>query len=326
MMTVEDTRYISLNTQHGVSRPTANDYVKSYLSHVDFSFLGLLKEDEDILYNHIDIVNAQIPVSFYNINYNSNILKYSMNNGTVKTLTITRGNYLNITSLIQTLRSEFLLAGYTFTITFNSVTGKLLFSSNQNFSFFSVGSTILETIGFDSVSNYSSTNNILYSDHPCSLIGIKKLKVSSIALQTNAVSSGGGGDLLGIIPVDKPPYSLITYQNTGSRKALLKNRVIDSIDIKITDENNGYVNFNNVEWSLTLAITTTRKYKENIFTDLFRGLITSQTQNDSGGGNPIDTTTTNPNGDTSNLGNLAVNDEETDLDLWMYKHGILTGG
>ena len=107
---------------------------------------------------------------------------------------------------------------------------------------------------------------------------------------------------------------------------MLKNRVIDSIDIKITDENNGYVNFNNVEWSLTLAITTTRKYKENIFTDLFRGLITSQKQNDTAGSNPTDTTMTNPNGDTSNLGDFAVNDQETDLDLWMYKHGILTGG
>jgi hypothetical protein len=317
MMTVEDTRYISLNTQHGISRPTSGNYVKTYLSHIDFNFTGLLKEEQDILYNHVDIVNCQIPVSFYNVNYASNILKYSINNGTIQTLTITVGNY-SIASLKSEIKNQFFAAGYTFVISYNESTNKYLFSNAlYDFSFFSNGSTILETIGFDSVANYSSTAKLLYSEHCCSLIGIKKLKISSVALATSSVSSGGGGDLLGIIPVNAGPREMITYSNNGNRKALLKNRIIDNIDIIIMDENNRYVNFNNNEFSLTLAITTTRVYKSNI-SSLFSNIQ-----------NPVLQTTQQqpviPEGSSeTNIPRFPFTDEN-DLDYFLYKKGINTG-
>lgn len=313
MMTVEDTRYISLNTQHGISRPTNNNYVKTYLSHIDFDFRGLLKEDSDILFSHIDIVNAQIPVSFYNVNYSSNILKYSINNGTIQTLTITVGNY-SISSLKSEIANQFFAAGYTFIISYNESTNKYLFTNTlYNFSFFSTGSTLLETIGFDSVANYTSTSKSLYSEHCCSLLGIKKLKISSVALATSAVSSRGFGDLLAIVPVNAGPRQMISYSNNGNRKALLKNRVVDSIDLMITDENNNFVNFNNVEWSLTLAITTTRIYKNNTMSlmSLFRN-----TQN-----NIPDTANTEVSKDVTEV----PFSDENDLDFYMYQRGFNTG-
>jgi hypothetical protein len=56
---------------------------------------------------------------------------------------------------------------------------------------------------------------------------------------------------------------MITYSNNGSRKALLKNRSIDNIDIIIIYENNCFLNFNNNEFPLILAITSTRIYNNN---------------------------------------------------------------
>jgi hypothetical protein len=104
--TVEDTRYINLNTQHAKLSPSFDGYSKSYLSNLNFDFKGLLKEENDILYSTIDIVNAQIPVSFYNINAATNILKFAINNGVILTLTIDKANY-SLTSLITILTSLF---------------------------------------------------------------------------------------------------------------------------------------------------------------------------------------------------------------------------
>ena len=311
MMTVQDTRYISLNTQHGIKRPNSgsgnNQYESSFLSQIDFFFKDVLKDDDDILYSHVDIVNAQIPVSFYLINYTNNTLSYKINNGAIQTMTLERGNY-NITTLISAIKQGFLNAGYAFTITFNKITGKLLFVSpiGTTFIILSSGSGgINEIIGFDSVTSYSSTGNILLGEHPASLIGIKKLKVSSSALHTSSLSSGGGGDLLGIIPVNAPPNGLILYENNSTKKGgLLRNKEISNIDISITDENNRYVNFNNVEYSITLAITTTRILKEKIntqFRDSTRQIMDKpQSQN------------VEP----------SIMGDENDLDFFMYKHGI----
>ena len=312
MLTVKDTRFISLNTQHCIKKPNSGTgntlYESSFLSQIEFPFKDVLKDDDDILYSHVSIFSAQIPVSFYLINYTVNVLKYTIDNGLTQTMTLERGNY-NITQLIDVLVKGFFSAGYVFTITFNKITGKLLFSGpvSSTFTFLSqsFGSTINEIIGFDSVSSYSSTGNVLIGEHCCSLIGTKKLKISSSALRTSGLSSGGGGDLLGIIPVNAPPYGLILYENNSSSDGgLLLNRVIGNIDISIKDESDRYINFNNTEFSLTLAITSTRILKSKINTN-FRD-STNQIMNIPN--QPLDAP--------------LPFDDENDLDFFMYKHGI----
>lgn len=310
MMTVTDTRYINLNTQQGIPRPSNGLYEKSFLSQIDFSFKDVLKDDDDILYSHVSIHSAQIPVSFYQINYTTNILKFTVDNGVIQTMVIERGNY-NLLEIITALKQGFLDLGFTFSITFYKVTGKLTFTILSGGSTFRIlssasGGTINETIGFDSVTSYSSIGNKMIAEHPLSLIGIKKLKVVSSALHTNSLSSGNGGDLLGVIPVNAPPFGLILYSN-DSIGGLLKNRNVSNIDITILNEDNRYINFNNTEYSITLAITTTRVLKEQLNTS-FRD-STKQI---------LDTNVINNN----NMPEPPVFNDENDLDFFMYKHGI----
>jgi hypothetical protein len=264
MITYEDCKFVSLNTQHAILKPSTGTYLKSFLSDIEFSIKDVLKEADDVLYAHVNIESAQIVTSFYLINYNTNILKYTVNgSATVETLTLTRGNY-NITSLIKEIKAQFLSAGYAFTITFDIITGKLTFSSTVEFTFLSAvsGSTVNEIIGFDSVASYSSVGKVLLGEHPASLIGIKKLKFSSTNLRTSSVSSGGGGNLIGVIAITAPPYAIINYQNASPTKGgILLNKNISSIDIQVRDENNNFINFNNTEWSITLSITVTKIYK-----------------------------------------------------------------
>lgn len=264
MITYEDCKFVSLNSQHAILKPSSGTYEKSFLSDIEFSIKDILKEADDVLYAHVSIESAQIPVSFYLINYNTNVLKYTISgNPTIQTLTLTRGNY-GMTSLIKEMKSQFLASGNVFSITFDIVKGKLTFSSTTNFTFLSAvsGSTLSEIIGFDSVASYSSVGNVLLGEHPASLIGIKKLKFSSSNLRTSSVSSGGGGNLIGVISVSSPPYGLINYQSSSpSKGGLLLNRNISAIDVQVKDENNNFINFNNTEWSVTLSITVTKIYK-----------------------------------------------------------------
>lgn len=264
MITYEDCKFVSLNSQHAILKPSSGTYEKTFLSDIEFSIKDILKEADDVLYAHVSIESAQIPVSFYLINYNTNVLKYTISgNPTIQTLTLTRGNY-GMTSLIKEIKSQFLASGNVFSITFDIVKGKLTFSSTTNFTFLSAvsGSTLSEIIGFDSVASYSSVGNVLNGEHCCSLIGIKKLKFSSSNLRTSSVSSGGGGNLIGVISVSAPPYGLINYQSSSpSKGGLLLNRNISAIDVQVRDENNNFINFNNTEWSLTLSITVTKIYK-----------------------------------------------------------------
>jgi hypothetical protein len=310
MLTVIDTKYITLNTQHCIKRPTNGLYQSSFLSLIDFPFKDVLKDDDDILYSHVSIISAQIPVSFYLVNYTTNVLKYSVNNGAILSMTLERGNY-NLNTLIDALKAGFLTAGFAFSITINKITGRLLFTSPVLTTFkiynSTFGSTINEIIGFDSVNSYSSTGNVLLGEHPCSLVGIKVLKVSSSALRTNSLASGSLGNLIATIPVNSPPYGLILYENKSNNNGgLLLNREISNIDIQITDENNAPINFNNVEYSLCLGITTTRILKDKLNSSSFRD-STRQIMNI-----PQEQPTITPD----------VFNDENDLDFYMYQHGI----
>jgi hypothetical protein len=320
MSVVVDTRYINLNSQHGTSKPTAGDYITSYLSNITFEFAGLLKEEDDILYSHVDITNAQIPISFYNINYAVNTLKYSINGGNTETLTLTRSNYSFIT-LITEIQTQFSNAGYTFIISYYRPTGKFTFTSTQPFSFLFTGSTIFEVIGLNKKSNYSSTSNILVSEFPASLQTVKKLKFCSSALATNSVGSytGGSSSLFGIVPVNGVPFGIIQYNNSSGRSSLLKNKVIDSIDIQILNENNQFINFNNIEWAITLAITTTRKLieKDNKnFSDMLKPILQMMEQ-------PILDISGNIAPPSQAVGlDKSLFTDENDLDFFMYKNGV----
>lgn len=304
-MYVEDVIYINLNSQHADLAPTTTSYKKSYISNVFFNFTNILHESDDIQFSHIDIANAQIPLSFYNLNYTNTTLKYSFANG-IKTLSIPVSNY-SMSTLIIALVTQFNTGGYTMSISVDKPSGKFTFTSNQDFVFYSSGTTIFDILGFDMYTDYTSSNSILVADNPYTLISIKKLKICSSVLSTNSLGSSKNGSsstsLIGTIPVSGQPFSVIQYNNSSGRKSILKNKMITGIDIQIYDENNRYINFNNVEWAMTLALTITRKIQEKD-TVKFQDVVT-----------PIGEVNHNP------LANDIYN-EDTDLDFWMYQHGV----
>ena len=304
---VEDTRYIDICSQHGTSVPASTGYATSYLSNMTFSFRGLLTESDEVRFSYVDIVNAQIPVSFYNVSATCNALNYSMAGGATQTLTLTPSNYTS-TSLMAALTAGFLVAGVSMTLSLNRASGCITFSCATAFAFLASGSSIFDLLGFAVGAGYASSAGVLAAPFPLCLLGIKQLKFGSTALATNSVSSFGGSAtaLFATIPVNAGAFGVIQYTNPGSRKSLLRARTIDDIDIQIYDENNALVNFNNSDWSITLAITTTRQVAipdGKKLTDVATPIMT-------------------PMAAAGQTPEVSAFGAESDLDFFMYQMGI----
>lgn len=242
----------------------------SYLSDVQFKFTGLYRETSDILEAHISITNAQIPISFYNINVYNNLLVLDIS-GTTYNLILTRGNY-NANNLITEIQTRFTNAGITdITTTISSITGLLTFTKTTgDFSILSSQSTISKVLGFDpTVSSYTSTLGILSAPYPLNLLGTLKIRILSYDLLTNNIDSSvqGNLNLLSTIPIEAGTYGLILYDNFNNVQSILKNDNLDGFDLKLIDDDGNLINFNGADWSITLLLSITKKRKEKSTTD-----------------------------------------------------------
>ena len=122
---------------------------------------------------------------------------------------------------------------------------------------YSFSGSMLDIIGTttDKVSN----SNVYRCSYPLNLLGIEKLSIKSEKLAVQSVSSidYSFSNTLITIPVDVSPFSMISYNSQSDvNKNLLNVRSINEIDIMIYDEDNNLVNFNNLDWNISLVITT----------------------------------------------------------------------
>jgi len=250
----EDTRLINLYSQ------SATEYLNGELkSDVLFNFKNILTEEPNIMHVTMGVVTAQIPVSYYTINEYNNILVTSEG-----TITITFGNY-NSSSLITEMKARFLELGVTMVIIISRTTGRLTFTRVAGaFDFLFNGSTSLDILGFNPTINSSSMagggTNTLVAPFPLNLLGIQQLKINSSALgcYNSSSTSLGESNLVGVIQSTAPPFGMILYNNQNSY-GILRSKRIGLVDIQILDENGNFVDFNNVDWTLTFQMTIFRR-------------------------------------------------------------------
>ena len=268
-----------------LSSESANQYNNTtYLSYLSFNTPGLLIKNPFLKKVELSVLHAEIPVSFYTINYTNSYFKYKLDTGPILTQQVPVGNY-NANSLISALLT--LINDANFQIIINKVTGVIQFHHNKTFIIYTDNTySIGKVLGFDLNTSYVSTELPLYTltaIYPLNLLGIKKINISSQNLITNNFSSAiGTTSLINSISVDQPPFGLIVYQNTGSTKFTLSNTDINKIDLQLFDEDFNYINFNNINWSILFCLYIT--YEMPAFT------IPTQIEN-----KPIDKVIDNPN-------------------------------
>lgn len=254
---MEETKLISLNSSNATYKN--NSY---YLSDVEFFFPNLLTSDNTVNKIELSLLHAEIPVSFYTINYSNSFFKFKIDVDPVQNLQLPVGNY-NANSLITALNT--LINDNNFIITISKITGKLTFQHNKPFIIYTDNNySIGKILGFNLGLSYSSSATNPYTlstPFPLNLLGIKKINIESTELYTNNVSSYNSStlSLIQSLPVDQPSYGLIVYENKTGIKNLLKIRDINKIDIKLTDEDHNLINFNNVDWTILFSLTITRQ-------------------------------------------------------------------
>lgn len=249
----QDIRLINLYSQSATT--LFNGTLKSSVS---FNFKNLLIEDANIMYTTIGVSTAQFPVSFYTINEYNNALATSVGN-----ITLLKGNYTS-SSLIAELKPKLIALGLTtMQIYISKITGRLTFSAATfNFDFLANGSTIFDILGLETNLNYSSIANVIECQFPLNLLGIQQLRINSTALSSYNSNSTtlGESNLISVIQNTAPPFGMCLYNNTTSY-SILKNKTIANIDIQILDENNNPIDFNNVDWTMTIQISIFRKIR-----------------------------------------------------------------
>ena len=247
----------------------------TFLSDVNFNFIGLLKDDKDVEHVAISVQNAQIPISFYNVNIYNNILDLTYNS-TAYTLTLTRGNY-NSTTLINEIIAKLTAQSITdITLAISSITGVITFTraGGLNFTINSTG-TLNKVLGFVTGTTYTSVGGILTPPFPLNLLGLLKLKLVSYELQTGNYDSSVGSNLnvLAVIPIEAGSFGLILYDNISNTESLIMNPTLDGFDLKIFGDDGNLVNFNGIGWNITLLLSITRKRKEKsntVFSDIVK--------------------------------------------------------
>jgi hypothetical protein len=227
------------------------DVYKKGVSSVEFHLPVI--EIDDLYHIHLSVCSASIPVSFYNINDHNNVLYYKLTADTeITEIVLTKGNY-NVNTLLTLLKSVL----PAFTITYNIITNKYTFSHpTSNFSFYyntTYKSTCFHQIGFKEYDQYSSAR-ILENDRCINLSPIRNFLISCNYNTGNINKSNPyANNILCSIPLTSNINGVVNYFSDNF-KSNLYTSVMNTITITITDQDGLDIDFNGVNWTMTLQL------------------------------------------------------------------------
>ena len=223
----------------------------SKLSNLDYFLPNFVSntDDDNIVCVYLSVKNAEFPSSFYSINQYNNVL--SINN---TLYTLTQGNY-NINNFITSLST---LLGGNYTISYNSITYKITISSSTTFTINYLKTTMSRFLGISSTSDTISIFSTVYSITSAYVINF--LPIQKIHLRTNIQFDSfnnydKSSDILTSIQNNASIIGgNILYNNDTGLKYLVDEKDISSFTLRITDDKNREIDFNNCDWYLTFQI------------------------------------------------------------------------
>lgn len=254
---VIDSRLISLNSKD------ATKLNGDYNSNCFFNIPNIVNHEDDIEFIECAVEDAEIPVSWFLINDTNDTLHYRYNSIDTS-ITLTQGNY-NGTTLITELQQKFSDNGLTATIILSTITGKLDFRFSSPITditfYYNLSPLLMEILGFtQTISGVS-----FIAPKPLNLLGILKLNITSSALAPIYSFSSNpslSNQIIQTVAVSMPSWHQLTYINKSSHFNRLKSKIINNIDIQIYDDNGNFVEFNDIDWALTIQLKIYKKIKK----------------------------------------------------------------
>lgn len=272
MSMIVDKRLINLSSTTGIKQNGLKN------SNIQYDFPNLLTAQPDIIYAEIGVVSAEIPVSFYTVNEFNNTLNIIWSPlappppSANYLITIPQGNYSATTFLTELVTLIYTAVGFGgslvdwLSITINKSTGRLLWVADMaiigDFQLIQSGSTCWYIIGGGDTAVYPFTlllpSQIL--DHPLTLLGTNKITIATDNLNTYSYDShtGGFSNILASIEVDAPAFGIVLYKNASITYNILRVLAIQQFSIELKDDFRRYIDFNNVEWTITLSLNIHR--------------------------------------------------------------------
>jgi len=272
-------RLISINSRFATRKVNGRKH-----SSLLFDFNSIAIRDAETLYHTIAIQSAEIPASYYNVNAFNNEINITQGAVTT-TITIPKGNY-NANTFATSFMTLFnAVAGMDdATLAFNTTTGCYSFMSDQagaNLTINLASTTANVLLGIDPDENTGSISFNYAADDPtffplpANFLGVTKIKVLSDALSGGNYDSKSLGTttLVDTISVSGGGFGLTDFTSLG-RESFVKAKRIDEIDIQLLDQDNNVINFNGINWTMTLLINThTRALFSNETTETTIGTI-----------------------------------------------------
>jgi hypothetical protein len=247
-----------LSNQVYLNSSQASTYNNGSLkSNMNFNLKDVISIDKQTLELKISIINAQIPYSFYQINNTNN--KFSITiSGNTNNYYATLGNY-NINTFI-TMLLGIIPAG--FSITYNNSTSKLTFIYTNAFSLLDGTNSLFSIIGFAKGSVFLSVGNQITAPYCYNLSPLNKLNIYTDSFTLNNVDSFNKSqtNILASVPINCSPNDIILYYNFNNyRKNIHNPEQFSNLNIEIYDDWENNIDFNNLDWSLTIQIDVVKE-------------------------------------------------------------------
>jgi len=193
---------------------------------------------------YVNVKQAVIPFSWYNVNETKNILDIRIANVRPYSISIPFGNY-NINQLITYLQSQFLLFvgnDKNLTITYSIQTNKLAFTHTHHNFMLEYSSNCFELLGFSDGLDYNSTTSgatyILNSINGINLFVVRQVYIATDNFILNNINAlnPNNSNILASVSVTGNQNSVIHYENTATRHLIHHLNNITNLNIKLLDQ------------------------------------------------------------------------------------------
>jgi len=237
-------------------------------SNVIFEFNDIMLKSNDIIYTTLAVLDAEIPASYYNVNENNNTTSVTRN-GVTALINTTSGNY-NALQYITEFKSlyETAFSGSTLDMTYDSITGKYSLKDTAfSITINNIGSTSYRLLGgvvgtdyiFSKTASPANSFNSL-----ADFLGVTRIKLMSDTLVSRNVDSNNmtTTTIIDTLGASAGDFGLTVYNSLGRESLLLAKR-IQEIDIQVKDQTNNFINFNFIDWNITLILNIHRQSGAN---------------------------------------------------------------
>jgi hypothetical protein len=252
---LREKRLISLNSSSATRYNNG-----TFKSDVVFDFGSILSPDSSIIYIECGVQSAEIVASFYNINSSNNTFNYTIT-AVNYSINVTPGSY-NYNTLVSELVVRFATNGHSFTYALNRNTNVFTMTYTGVGTWQTVRpSSIYYIFGFLANTTYTVVGNTLTYPGLFNVINPKKLKIFSQNMAIDSFDSVGlvTNNLIETLSVNAPPFGLILYNNVDSTYGHLRTSYLSTIDIQIRNELGDFIDFNNIDWTITIVLIVYKK-------------------------------------------------------------------